>query len=167
MRDRLQKFMEIEKLTSSRLAEILGVQPSNISHILGGRNKPSFEFVEKMLLRFPKVNPDWLLLGKGPVYRPELTVQPPVSNQPLRAPSDAVEQGLPFLPKDEKEIPLPSERIAPERTAIPPAPTGNLSGASRNAESTPAPSADLPTDSEIDRIVIFFKNNTCISYRSK
>lgn len=54
MRERLSKFIEMERLTSSRLAEILGVQPSNISHILGGRNKPSFEFIEKLLLRFPK-----------------------------------------------------------------------------------------------------------------
>ena len=69
MRERLSKFIEMERLTSSRLAEILGVQPSNISHILGGRNKPSFEFIEKLLLRFPKLNPDWIILGKGPVYR--------------------------------------------------------------------------------------------------
>ena len=72
MRERLSKFIEMERLTSSRLAEILGVQPSNISHILGGRNKPSFEFIEKLLLRFPKLNPDWIILGKGPVYRPEI-----------------------------------------------------------------------------------------------
>ena len=65
MRERLLKFMEMEKLSASRLAEILGVQPATISHIISGRNKPSFEFIEKMLLRFPKVNPEWFLLGKG------------------------------------------------------------------------------------------------------
>ena len=65
MRERLLKFMEMEKLSASRLAEILGVQPATISHIISGRNKPSFEFIEKMLLRFPKVNTEWFLLGKG------------------------------------------------------------------------------------------------------
>src|SRR5574344_1332836 len=69
MRDRLQKFMDLEKLSASRLAEILGVQPATISHILSGRNKPSFEFIERMLLRFPKLCPEWFILGKGPTYR--------------------------------------------------------------------------------------------------
>ena len=69
MRDRLEKFIKTEGLTPSRFAEIMGVQPSSISHILGGRNKPSFDFIEKMLQRFPKLNPDWLLLGKGNIYR--------------------------------------------------------------------------------------------------
>ena len=84
MRERLSKFIEMERLTSSRLAEILGVQPSNISHILGGRNKPSFEFIEKLLLRFPKLNPDWIILGKGPVYRLEITpaVRPAETPEP-------------------------------------------------------------------------------------
>lgn len=69
MKDRLEKFIKTEGLTPSRFAEIMGVQPSSISHILGGRNKPSFDFIEKMLQRFPKLNPDWLLLGKGNIYR--------------------------------------------------------------------------------------------------
>jgi hypothetical protein len=40
------------------------VQRSNVSHVLSGRNKPSFEFVEKILLAFPKVQAHWLLTGK-------------------------------------------------------------------------------------------------------
>lgn len=69
MRDRLEKFIKSEGLTPTRFAEVMGVQPSSISHLLGGRNKPSYDFIEKMLLRFPKLNPDWLILGKGSVYR--------------------------------------------------------------------------------------------------
>ncbi len=61
--------MKNEGLTSSRLAELLGIQPSSISHILGGRNKPSFDFVQKILRRFPNINPDWLLIDKGDMYR--------------------------------------------------------------------------------------------------
>lgn len=69
MREKLLSLMRSEGLTSSRLAELLGIQPSGISHILSGRNKPSFDFVQKILRRFPKINPDWLLLDKGPMYR--------------------------------------------------------------------------------------------------
>ena len=69
MREKLLSLMRSEGLTSSRLAELLGIQPSGISHILSGRNKPSFDFVQKILRRFPTINPDWLLLDQGPMYR--------------------------------------------------------------------------------------------------
>ena len=71
MRDKLLLLMKNEGLTSSRLAELLGIQPSSISHILGGRNKPSFDLVQKILRRFPNINPDWLLIDKGEMYRNE------------------------------------------------------------------------------------------------
>lgn len=73
MRDKLLLLMKNEGLTSSRLAELLGIQPSSISHILGGRNKPSFDFVQKILRRFPNINPDWLLIDKGEMYRSTTT----------------------------------------------------------------------------------------------
>lgn len=69
MREKLLVLMKNEGLTSSRLAELLGIQPSGISHILAGRNKPSFDFVQKILRRFPRINPDWLLLDSQDMYR--------------------------------------------------------------------------------------------------
>ena len=69
MREKLLKLMKYEKLSSSRLAEILEIQPSSISHILSGRNKPSFDFLVKILRRFPTLNPDWLLLDSEQMYR--------------------------------------------------------------------------------------------------
>lgn len=69
MREKLLKLMKSEKLSSSRLAEILEIQPSSISHILSGRNKPSYDFLVKILRRFPTLNPDWLLLDAEQMHR--------------------------------------------------------------------------------------------------
>ena len=69
MKDRLQRFLELEQLTPSRLADILGIQRSGLSHILSGRNKPGFDFIQKLIVKFPSVNADWLLTGKGKVYK--------------------------------------------------------------------------------------------------
>ena len=69
MREKLQKLMSTEQLTSSRFAELLGIQPSGVSHLLGGRNKPSFDLVQKILRRFPHINPDWLILDSEQMYR--------------------------------------------------------------------------------------------------
>ena len=62
MREKLLRLMKSEGLTSSKLAEILGTGASNISHIISGRSKPGYELLRKILLCFPRINPDWLLL---------------------------------------------------------------------------------------------------------
>ncbi len=63
--DRLKEFMRLKKLTSSELASLLNIQRSSISHLLSGRNKPSYDFFNKFLEKFPDVNPYWLITGKG------------------------------------------------------------------------------------------------------
>ncbi|NLA48821.1 MAG: helix-turn-helix transcriptional regulator, partial [Bacteroidales bacterium] len=41
MKERILEFLKSENKTSAQFAEEIGVQPSGISHILSGRNKPS------------------------------------------------------------------------------------------------------------------------------
>lgn len=69
MGEKLLRLMKSEGLTSSRLAEILGTGASNISHIISGRSKPGYELLRKILLSFPRINPDWLLLDDEMMYR--------------------------------------------------------------------------------------------------
>ena len=58
-----------EKLTRSGLADMLGVKAGTISHIFVGRNYPSYDNLCKILVRFPNLNSDWLMLGRGPMLR--------------------------------------------------------------------------------------------------
>ena len=62
---RLKKVIEYYGENASSFAEKIGVQRSSISHILSGRNKPSLEFVLKVLSSFPEVELYWLMNGKG------------------------------------------------------------------------------------------------------
>lgn len=64
--ERVRMIINSQNLTASAFADKIGVQRSNVSHVLSGRNKPSFEFIEKLLIAFPNVSSDWLLLGKIP-----------------------------------------------------------------------------------------------------
>ena len=57
--------MEKEKLSPTQFATEIGVQRSALSHVLSGRNKPSLDFMMKIKARYPEINLDWLLLGKG------------------------------------------------------------------------------------------------------
>ena len=65
MRERITTIMEIENLSPTKFAELLKIQPSNISHLISGRNKPSFELLEKILITFPHISGDWLITGHG------------------------------------------------------------------------------------------------------
>ena len=64
-RDRLEKVLQKYNLTAAKLAEILEVQPSSISHLLSGRNKPSFDFLQRFAAKMPQINVDWLITGNG------------------------------------------------------------------------------------------------------
>jgi transcriptional regulator with XRE-family HTH domain len=69
MKDRILAFLRAENKSSSQFAEEIGVQPSGISHIISGRNKPSLDFIMKMLEKYPFLSTEWLIFGKGEMYR--------------------------------------------------------------------------------------------------
>lgn len=69
MKERIIEFLRSENKSSAQFAEDIGVQPSGISHILSGRNNPSLDFVLKMLEKYKYLSSDWLLFGKGTMYK--------------------------------------------------------------------------------------------------
>ena len=69
MKERLLEFLRNENKSSAQFAEEIGVQASGISHILSGRNNPSLDFVLKMLDKYRFLSTDWLLFGKGSMYK--------------------------------------------------------------------------------------------------
>ena len=93
--DRFKYLMKINKLSASAFADEIGVQRSSVSHILSGRNKPSLEFIQKVINRFPKVSADWLVAGvtnmegSQPAKDEKATKQ---TNTP--APTSSVDKGI-------------------------------------------------------------------------
>lgn len=69
MKERILEFLKTENKSSAQFAEEINVQPSSISHIISGRNNPSLDFVMKMLLKYPTLSTDWLLFGRGNMYK--------------------------------------------------------------------------------------------------
>ncbi len=69
MKDRILLLIDHYKLSSAQFAESIGVQRSSISHILSGRNNPSYDFLIKTLEYFSEISAEWLLLGKGPMLK--------------------------------------------------------------------------------------------------
>lgn len=81
MKDRLLQLMQLEQLSPAKFADILGIQRSGLSHILSGRNKPGYEFISKLLLKFPTVSAEWLITGKGKMYKQELVQEQPIDRK--------------------------------------------------------------------------------------
>lgn len=77
---RLERILKYYSLSASAFADAIGVQRSSISHLLTGRNKPSLEFVLKVIKTYPEVNLYWLLNGKGsfPARTTDLPTSPTV-----------------------------------------------------------------------------------------
>ena len=64
MKNRIIQIIEEHQLSNSQFADKLGIPRSGLSHVLSGRNKPSLDYVLKILEAFPDVDPQWLLSGK-------------------------------------------------------------------------------------------------------
>lgn len=156
MREKLLDLMQSEGLKSSQLADMLGINPAGISHILAGRNKPGFDLLQKILRRFPRINPDWLILDSGPMYRdteqllpnpdkPDTSVRPspvaPGNSRPADASGDLFAQH-PDKPQAAAAHPAIPEQIREHaETAKSAAHTGS-----------------------VERIVVFYDDHTFESY---
>lgn len=68
IKERILEFLKSENKSSAHFAQEIGVQPSAISHIISGRNKPSLDFIIKMINRYPSLSIEWLIFGKGSMY---------------------------------------------------------------------------------------------------
>lgn len=67
IKDRLAHILRAKNMTASQFAELMEIQPSNVSHLLNGRNKPSIDFLIKLKDVFPEYSFDWIILGKKPI----------------------------------------------------------------------------------------------------
>ena len=68
LQDRILIILKELEINHSQFADEIGVQRSSISHVLSGRNKPSFEFLQKLFQAYPQINADWLIIGREPMF---------------------------------------------------------------------------------------------------
>ncbi|MBQ2531332.1 MAG: helix-turn-helix transcriptional regulator [Bacteroidales bacterium] len=97
MNKRLQQFLSAENISQTQFADSIGVAKASVSHILAGRNKPGFDFLEGISKRYPNLSLEWLISGRGRMYK---------------SPENAIFQPI---PQPEEEIPLPQEGIIPQK----------------------------------------------------
>lgn len=92
MNTRLKQFLAAENITQAQFADTINVVRASVSHVLSGRNNPSFDFIKAMMQHYPDLNIDWLMFGKGRMYKDNRTseIQSPVED--ILFPPEPVEE---------------------------------------------------------------------------
>lgn len=132
---RLEYLLEYYSMNAASFADKIGVQRSSLSHLLSGRNKPSLDFILKIIEAFPDVDLYWILIGKGNFPKEE--------NNNLEQPCN----------------PAPSENeIVDLLSVIEKKPLPKLIDHDKNGKTNF--SENNPFNEEVDKIVFFYKNGT-------
>jgi transcriptional regulator with XRE-family HTH domain len=155
MEDRIKKFMEYKGISPSELADSIGVQRSNVTHVLKSRNKPSFQFIEKMLQVYPELNAKWLLLGTGSM------IETPIKNRTLFdqlteskiAESHKEDKPEAKLPLVESPAPVPEAKEILVQPTIPPI-------AEKVSTDKVIQDQFFSQEKPIERLIVFFKDQT-------
>lgn len=85
MNTRLKQFLAAENISQSQFADTIKVVRASVSHVLSGRNNPSYEFMRAIMLSYPQLNMEWLMLGKGKMYKDAAPAPLPEQEQALPA----------------------------------------------------------------------------------
>ena len=144
---RLEILLDYYSLNASSFADKIGVQRSSLSHLLSGRNKPSLDFILKILEVFPDVDLYWILNGKG-TFPKSHDVNPKIENTV----ENIRKQNTTAPPSEESN---PQNLFSEIKNPVSSLETKNLVNQNFIAGSN---------SDEIDKIVIFYKNGTFKSY---
>lgn len=147
---RLEIILEYYSLSASAFADKINVQRSSLSHLLSGRNKPSLDFILKIIDEFPEVDLYWILNGKGNFPKSEISKQEKITSTPILK-----NEGVESFKKDNGSD-LFSQNNEFENTAV----KNNLE---EKISNTPNFEKDKSV-SNIERIVIFYSNGNFKEY---
>ena len=144
MIDRIQLLIKSKNLTASKFADEIGVQRSGISHILSGRNNPGYDFIQKILIKYPQISAEWLILGKGEMYK-------------------SVNTSMNKQPEPNADINTLFDEDQPKYEKITDVNKSNFTESYSAKQEVSTQPAKQPSD--IERIVIFYPDNTFREYK--
>ena len=89
-KERIDQVIKSVGMTARQFATEIHVQPGTISNMMAGRNNPSLDVMRKILQRYPTLNPEWLILGKGDMWRTEPGKEPGLFDRQAPDPKEKV-----------------------------------------------------------------------------
>ena len=161
MINRINLILRAKNITARQFAEEIGIQPSGMSHIMGGRNNPSLEFVTKVLRRYPEIDANWLLLGKGEMYASSSSsyVTPPsaLSSTPIPDPLPIPQEPSLFTSDMPDVESIEDASVLPQHDALP---SPAEPSAPEVREPIHHPIAEPASDARLERILFIYNDGT-------
>ncbi len=149
MIERINLLLKAKNVSARQFAEEIGIQPSGMSHILSGRNNPSLDFVMKVVKRWPEVNINWLMFGKGEMYAgvPLSVLEPVQHTVESQSAGQATEQYDLFTTQAQPDTPVSNEPpvFSPTPSPMRQEPTPTLSTTPEVVPQSPTPVAPSPS----------------------
>ncbi len=155
MDTRFEQFLAAENITQAKFAATINVARASVSHILAGRNKPSYDFIKAITVHYPNLNIEWLLFGKGKMYKDAQQAAAGVlfpENQPHFSPapqpvSQPVQPDQPAVSSIKEDI--PNEEFKQETKPL----TNALNTLDKISQS-------VVTQRKVSRIIVMFDDGT-------
>ena len=117
MNTRLKQFIAAENISQSQFADAIKVVRASVSHVLSGRNNPGYDFIKAIMLAYPNLNMDWLILGKGKMYKSDIQPDQPVPPAHAEGSLFFDEETVPYQEEPQIITPQDHEReFSPEIT---------------------------------------------------
>lgn len=154
--DKIKQILIDKNLSPSYFADEIGVQRSSISHILSGRNRPSFDIIQKIIRRFPELGYEWIMEEDNQT-----------SSQPI--PTGYATRSVTRTPDQDRmegfSYPAPQPiGVRSQRTEIPPsAPAQPTSPSDNSNYIEPAIGSPL-AEKKVERILIFYTDGSFREY---
>lgn len=142
MNIRLQQFLSAENISQAQFADTIDVARASVSHVLAGRNKPGYDFIKSISDHYPKLSLEWLINGKGKMYKESITPSPIESQSVQKAFEDDL-----FSSVEEEKKPMAVENQADSTESIE---TDKLTHTTKC----------INNQRTISKIVVFFDDNT-------
>lgn len=168
LKERIQLLMSTKGMTNADFADRIGVQPSNISHVLSGRNKPSLDLVTKILDAFREIRTEWLINGKGAMTSDLNLFNAVGADIPAEMPREAPRKSLKAVPEIEEDEILHSSADKIEKPVIekpePEPLRPRKAPEPEEPELIPKKNPHKKQQKKIEKIVVFYEDNTFKEY---
>lgn len=158
MESTIKEILLTLQMSPSEMANKLSVQRSTFSHLMSGRNKPSYDFIRNLLKTFPELNPDFVILGQKPILR----LQEKIDNESSPILDDIK------VPVEQKSLSqIKTEHTRGEDNKVPNPDDDTFSLTHKNSINYPLVT-DVNSDSiDLESIVHYYSDGTFKEYKPK
>jgi transcriptional regulator with XRE-family HTH domain len=158
MNTRLKQFLSAENISQAQFADTINVVRASVSHVLAGRNNPSYDFIKAIMDNYPNLNIEWLILGKGKMYKERSSAPEPEQTQ---ATIEDYSDDLLF-PVIDEEVLTDTHQIPSSETENPSQLTGSIPNIAVSSDINTANSTaqQVVRQRKVSKIVVLFDDGS-------